>query len=527
MTGGNIETNLLSMNSNTSHRHIGGGGVYVAADGEFFLKGGTIKNNRVLPPPAYQTGGGGVFVAAKGEMEMTGGLITENRVQGGNSQAWRGGGGIHTAGKVYMRGGTIHENISETEGGGVFVGENGEFHMYKGEITGNHALSTTVHGGGGVMITGGTFITYNTSKDGEKDKIIRGNRAAVNGGGIVVRARFTGDFDGPGLLEIVDGTVISGNFASSNTTVTKDRSVGGGILLTGQATLNLYGGEIFDNNAGHCKGLTWVNGTINLKGSPRVGGGEHPLPDHIRRYDTDPIYNVNYTMNIIEPLRSNTLINIRDDTRDRGSPDFAEPLTVIARRTDGGAATDTEAGYFHYMGTGNPRSTWNVIPRVPNKNSDYILGRPTKFALLSVPNHIHFGTRALLTTNLVGPYGDATLASNVTTDFTSGINNWLYGFEVVNTRHDGWSVTLRATPFVNDDGIVGAIPIAVGNSAGNQTQTDLTMTSAKIFSSNKKDESIKWHWTQMQYKIEAQTNLATVVPDNYKSVFTWYLHDVP
>jgi hypothetical protein len=157
-----------------------------------------------------------------------------------------------------------------------------------------------------------------------------------------------------------------------------------------------------------------------------------------------------------------------------------------------------------------------------------ILGKPlTEFALRHVPEKIHYGVRPLLTTKLVGPYGDVTGASDVEADYKVGMENWHFGFEIANTRHDDWSVTLRATPFISKDGIVGAIPLALENGVVNPIPLDLTQTKAIIFASDAKGEKIKWHWTQMAYKIEAQTNLATVVQDDYKSTFTWELLSAP
>jgi hypothetical protein len=115
----------------------------------------------------------------------------------------------------------------------------------------------------------------------------------------------------------------------------------------------------------------------------------------------------------------------------------------------------------------------------------------------------------------------------VQADFARGHENWLYRFMVVNSMHDEWSVTLETTPFETPDGIVGAIPMALRNGESNPTPIDLTSTTVKVFSSDIKNAILMWHWTQMLYRIEAQTIMNTVVPGNYKSVFTWGLQNVP
>jgi hypothetical protein len=62
----------------------------------------------------------------------------------------------------------------------------------------------------------------------------------------------------------------------------------------------------------------------------------------------------------------------------------------------------------------------------------------------------------------------------------------------------------------------------------NATPTDLNSAPLMIITrKNEKGESIKWHWTQLDYKIEAQTALNTVTTGTFQSVFTWSLLDVP
>jgi len=515
MNSGYIENNQVIFPAGGSHTHTGGGGVYMGRLGKFALTGGFIRYNTAKPASGEENGGGGVFIAPGGDILMTGGTITENTaVDTGSS--WQGGGGIFVAGggEVIMHAGYIDNNRAGREGGGVFVGESGLFKLYGGEITNNWALSTSGQGGGGVMIKGGRFEA-DIWQGVIRDKLIKGNTSYSNGGGFTVVS---------GKLEIIERTEISGNKANPSADNNPENSVGGAILLNGGSTLNLYGGQIYNNFGGNDKGITWVNGNINLKGSPRVGNSD----------DTDAIFRCgspaqNQVMTIVGPLGSDTYINVRDDAKDQGRTDYSKEFTVIATKGSGqGNATNDEASLFHYMGTGDPRETWSVIPHTHDEDPRLILGIPlTKFSLLHFPDPIHFGVRPLLTTDLVGPYGDAPGASDVEKDFTSGLDNWLYGFEVANTRHNNWYITLQATPFVNNDGIIGAIPLALKNGEDNQAPEDLTSASLQIFTSDAKGESIKWHWTQMDYKIEAQTALDTVIKGDFQSVFTWELHDVP
>jgi hypothetical protein len=113
-------------------------------------------------------------------------------------------------------------------------------------------------------------------------------------------------------------------------------------------------------------------------------------------------------------------------------------------------------------------------------------------------------------------------------DFDEGVENWQYGFEVINTIYDNWSLALRTTPFTNEDGIIGATPVAVSKDTDNLALIDLTQTPLRVMTyRNKKGESITWHWTQLDYCIEAQTELDTVAEDNFQSVFTWTLQIAP
>jgi len=525
MNGGEISKNAMTARSVLAANHMGGGGVYVANYGRFELNGGAIQENETIPHPVLQNGGGGVFVAKQGVMVMSGGLITKNHAAN-STPDWQGGGGIFTVGTVTMYDGKIDGNTAAMEGGGVFVGENGFFHMYKGEIINNHAISTrSQHGGGGVMITGGTFITYNrTDVEKPEPKIIRGNSAGNNGGGISLRGAYPGDFRGPGILTIVDGTEISGNSASL-TTGTLTNSLGGAIFIAQESTLNLYGGEIFGNNAGNSKGITWVTitATINLRGNPRITGD-----NYIHRYNQ--VSPPNQIMIIQAPLGENAQINVRDNANDRPRPNFQNnQLTVIARRSDGLNATDIDAKRFNYLGTmGTVRENWDVVARDPGNNRDLVLEPVPRFALLRVPDNIHFGERPLLTMNFVGPYGDAPQASNVEADFSKGMENWQFGFEIENTEHNNWTVTLQATPFINTNGIIGANPVAVPKIGADTTPLYLNSSPWRVISrNNQRGKSIKWHWTQLDYKIEAQTALDTVVADKFQSVFSWTLLDVP
>lgn len=230
--GGSISGN----NATGSQENGRGGGVYV--NGMFNMYGGSITGNRA------GTYGGGVYMSY-GTFNMYGGSITDRNY----SEKFGGGVGME-GGKFHMKGGEISNNkapynggvyvgggefnmsgtatISDNEatssggnncfGGGVRV-NNGTFNMTGGSITGNKASSTGSCYGGGVYVgQNGTFhmsgtasITNNQAQCGGgvyvKGKFnmnggsITGNKAPYNGGGVWMQG---GTFTVSGAVRITD-----------------------------------------------------------------------------------------------------------------------------------------------------------------------------------------------------------------------------------------------------------------------------------------------------------------------------------
>ncbi|MCL2663144.1 MAG: hypothetical protein FWE83_07420 [Oscillospiraceae bacterium] len=473
------------------------------------------------PNPAVVDAG-----SMRGGITVDGGtLIIENgtRIINNHNRSANDGGGALTinSGQVIMNGGEITGNRATTGngghrgGGGVLVGPGGSFTMNGGIIDNNNAVfggssGGILTGGGGVYVLG-QFILNDGTISNNKTNHAPGPQ---HGGG--------GVFIAPGGSFTIHKGVITNNTSES---------LGGVIILSDNATLNLYGGGVYGNNAGNSKGITWVGGTINLRNHPIVGYNDND--DYIHRYTTTN--NPNQIINLVGPVGNFARINIRDHITDIGRPDYTDDLTVIARMIPGGFASARVASQFHYLNNSEVKTGWRVAARDPgNNNLDLILERipdTSRFAFIMTPDDIYFGERDLYTTNLAGPYGDAPGASNVEADYASGgpngYENWLYRFMVVNTRYDVWSMTLQTTPFVTTDGIVGAIPVALRNGESDPTPIDLTSAPLQVFSSDIKNAILVWHWTQLQYRIEAQTKMDTVVPGDYKSVFTWTLQDVP
>ena len=137
------------------------GGVAISGGSKFYLYGGTLNGVKV---EIGQTGGG--------TFNMYGGKITGN-TKGtvvGQSKT----GGNQSAITINMYGGEISgNNISENQGGGVFVGSGNQFNMYGGTIQNNSAVD-----GGGVYVAS----AYNAYSAGTMticgDAVIQGNNKA-------------------------------------------------------------------------------------------------------------------------------------------------------------------------------------------------------------------------------------------------------------------------------------------------------------------------------------------------------------
>ena len=136
------------------------GGVAISGGSKFYLYGGTLNGVKV---EIGQTDGG--------TFNMYGGKITGNTkgtVVGQSKTS-----GSRSAITINMYGGEISgNNISENQGGGVFVGSGNQFNMYGGTIQNNSAVD-----GGGVYIApaGNAYSAGEMTICG--DAVIQGNKA--------------------------------------------------------------------------------------------------------------------------------------------------------------------------------------------------------------------------------------------------------------------------------------------------------------------------------------------------------------
>ncbi len=298
-SGAVLENNSNQPNSSNNKLvesgYIGMGGAVNSA-GTLIMTGGTIRNCEAQC-------GGGVYVDG-GTFYMSGGVIDNNyardivsyrnRVENYHKNA---GGGVYVDhyASMYLSGGTVSNNKSSREGGGISLGwlnrSNGSaiseyvtfFTMTGGTITGNYAEST----GGGLNITAGCeatisagYITNNTAKGNEyqdSDYYVNAGTSTkvFSGGGIYIDAQ---QWDSRGNSSGVAGrceihrVIVTDNEAeyyggglascsTSNTTVGAEITLGDGTA-------------IYENTADNGKELYIYSGTSSI-GSTVLGGGNY------------------------------------------------------------------------------------------------------------------------------------------------------------------------------------------------------------------------------------------------------------
>lgn len=229
-----------------------GGGVHVKDGGRLTVTGGTISRNEASEH------GGGIYIASGGRVDLSNAAIKMNSAQND-------GGGVylHLGYNATFSNCQITENYSYDYGGGIYMDERGKtltiknntiinnnfsdddgggIYLYRGTINmngGSVSENSTRCDGGGVRVTGDTTfsaenvkIQNNTAQteDGGglknhgtttlKSCLITGNKSVEEGGGVYNDA----DSDSAGDLTI-DSCVIAGNSTSGG----DDKSNGGGV----------------------------------------------------------------------------------------------------------------------------------------------------------------------------------------------------------------------------------------------------------------------------------------------------------
>ncbi len=240
MEGGTVTNNKAAM----------GGGIFVGAGSGvvFEMSGGTIEKHGTVTDPC-EILGAGVYVSS-GKFNMTGGSIRNNHTTAN-------GAGVYAA-KTFNMSGTseIYENSTTSDGGGVYVAEGvtytmnnsaqktiydneaangggvavaGTFNMKKGFIANN--ITTT--NGGGVYVNGGKFEMTTTDA-----KTISSNTAGNYGAGVYLN---------DGTFDMNAGSICNHGDGSTTTVTTAGAKEGAGVCAAGTSVVTMTGGSISNN----------------------------------------------------------------------------------------------------------------------------------------------------------------------------------------------------------------------------------------------------------------------------------------
>ena len=209
------------------------------------MGGSLIMNGGSIQDNESNFNGGGIYLGQDATFKMTGGTIQRNTGDGG--------GGIDAQCQVTMTGGTIQNNTATRCGGGIMLNRSGVgLVMSGGSITGNHAKASSSSdsgNGGGVYANTGAILTLSNGAS------IDNNTAEKNGGGVYADSSTT--------LTLNGGTIAKN----------KAEVYGGGVYAYSSMTLTLDGGKIQENTAKSSGGGVYVNGQVTMK-SGEISGNQ-------------------------------------------------------------------------------------------------------------------------------------------------------------------------------------------------------------------------------------------------------------
>lgn len=251
LNGGTLRLNQVTIqNSQTDNLHAGGA---IYTFGPLFVDDSLFENN--------SSGGGGAIYALTGDAVVEIHNTNFHNNHGRSTSATIGGGAIliGLGASVTLSGGTISENHTEANGGGIF--NTGTLAADQVIFYANTATSTlSFRGLGGAIYTTGDLTLSNTwlasnisrsggglyiSQDGAppavrvQNSFVADNRAVVGGGGIYAGTTTTAT----AVLTVTDST-IAANWAN----------IGGGLSLNNSAA-NIYRTAIGKNHANWAGGL--------------------------------------------------------------------------------------------------------------------------------------------------------------------------------------------------------------------------------------------------------------------------------
>ena len=309
MTGGEIKGNTAKDT---------GGGIYVSTDGKFDLKDAKITNNEaqnnggairmhlradstidkctISNNNAVTDIGGGISMDAK-DRTLT---VTDSHIDNNNSADDGAGIYLHN-GTVVMTGGTVSDNFSSCDSGGVKVTKNTNFTATNVTFKGNKADGEE---GGAIKNFGTTTLkscyiinnkaskqgggVFNDATDGSagnltvEDCKIAGNNAN-KGGGIYTDGTLT--LKG---TNVIGATTINGN----NYDINNAKNEGGGIYIdSGAVTTNIQGSLTMTGNTGSKGGDLYIKSDDKLTLTGMITGTDIGIVD----MGSPGVFTVNYS----------------------------------------------------------------------------------------------------------------------------------------------------------------------------------------------------------------------------------------
>ncbi len=244
---------------------VRGGGVFLQPGaGTFSLSGGVVSEN-VATGNASTDGGGGIYNDGATTVTLDNVTIEYNAATG---TAGSGGGIFTKAGTLTIDVGTIQFNSANRAGGGIEVVagtvELVDTNLISNDVNGLGAATSPMPGnGGGLHVSGAAMVSLTGGS-------VFNNEAASEGGGLWNSATGT---------MTVDGTIISANLASGDTSIQGGGGIfnSSGVLMLKNATVE---GNIADGLSGSGGGVMSVGGTVDILGGDitgnsanRAGGG--------------------------------------------------------------------------------------------------------------------------------------------------------------------------------------------------------------------------------------------------------------
>ena len=194
--------------------------------------------------------GGGIYVNSA-TLNITGATVTANKVTGENSF----GGGITVVGGVFtLNSGTISDNTSSVNAGGIYGGSGSTVYIKGGTISGNSSSGI----GGGVY----SYCSTANSTLSITGGTITENESGTHGAGVCT-------YPGGSSACVIAFSMSAGTISSNS------GNRGGGILLSnsngGASTASISGGTISSNTAkGNGGGIYQEDVNLTISGSTKI-----------------------------------------------------------------------------------------------------------------------------------------------------------------------------------------------------------------------------------------------------------------